>query len=71
MTASKARLKIAAAEEVAPEAQVLRDGQRGFAGVAVGDVVGLLAQGQIRRATLECYFAKAGFAQIGEQAEQG
>ena len=36
--------EIAAAEEVAPENQILGDGEGGFAGIAVGDVVGLLAR---------------------------
>ena len=63
-------MKIAAAEEVTPENQILRDGQGGFAGIAVGDVVGLLAQGQFGCATFEGYFAMAGFAEVCQKAEQ-
>ena len=59
--------EIAAAEEVAPENQILRDGESGFAGIAVGDVMGLLARSEIWRAAFERNFAVAGFA-AGSQA---
>jgi hypothetical protein len=62
--------EIAAAEEVAPENQILRDSESGFAGITVGYVMCLLARSEIWRAAFERNFAVAGFAEVCKQAEQ-
>src|SRR5262245_48145095 len=66
----KSSTKVAATQEVAPEFKILGHRQRRFDSLLVSRIMGLLANGEVRRATFKSDLARYRLAEPRDQAQE-